>query len=1192
FRDCLNLSSPVGREDSFYALGGDSIKAIRVVSLLRQKGIVLTVAQLIKVQAVYKLAEVADVLDDTESFEGFFDMMTVPVEESFSSPEEYERISSEFAQKGEVIERAYPLTFMQQSMLLTALADPDTSTYHVNFRASLGILPDERQLAYALGKVLQKHEVLRTAIIHEGVAEPRQAIVSGRELPLSFADLSSESDMTSAISAFDRQEFNKKIDLTNDALFRLVCIKTGSESCCLLFAFHHIILDGWCNTLWMGDFFRYLTEAVTGNEHDEDFSEQYGRYERHVRDIISRDKEAALGYWKELLADYETKAEIPSYEKVTAENRASENSLKLTVSPETTSKLENLCRQNNCTVNNAVEAAWALTLHTFTRNDDAVFVKVVSGRDNSQEDMSDVVGLFINSVPVRVKRAENTTLLDLLKSCHSQAADTNEHDWVPLSDIQQQSELGSNLFQSIVVFENFATGDTSSSDNLLKIGQVAGNETNSAEIMLLAYIGGDSLVYEFKYDIDKYTPSSISRIASLFERYLTSIASDPGISASHVSLVSEAENAELSSLGTGPVLEYDRNETFIDSFLRTVKRSPDSIAVADINSSLTYRELDKRSDAVASYLIDRGIQQDDFVAVLMPRMKEFIVSVLGIWKAGGAYVPVDPEYPEERRAFMIEDCEAKVVLTPETFDETDFGSMESSPLNHSTPAGVAYMIYTSGSTGKPKGVMIQHKAYFNYMNFYARQQGLTASDRMGCHRNFCFDASLEDLYPILSVGGELHLMPDEIRKDLYEIRRFIVDRKLTCISFTTSLGEMLLNEYPDLPLRFMVVSGEKLNPISDLRLPLWNFYGPTECTVDCVTYLVDKTRTYNNVPIGHVVDNLQALILDKDDRIVPRGIAGELCIVGPQVSKGYWKRPELTAEKFVECPYCPGEKMYRTGDLVRWNELGEMEYFGRIDNQVKLRGFRVEMGEIEMSLLKIAGIKASVAQVKVINGIEHLCAYYVSESEIDESLLRTELSKTLTEYMVPDVYVHMEAFPMTPSGKVDRKVLPVPEISGSSYVAPQNDIEQLVADTMQEVLNLPNPVGRNDGFYSLGGDSIKAIRMVSLLRQSGLQLSVAQIIKLQTVSALAEIAESVDDSDDFSSFFDTMTVPVEESFSSPEEYEKISAEFAKCGEEIERAYPLTSMQQGMLLTALSEPTSSAYHITMRFSLGILPTESQ
>ena len=1031
--------------------------------------------------------------------------------ETMWSDQEFTSIYAHYKEKGEEIDRIYPLTPMQEGMLLQAMTDTDSATYHVLIRYSLDILPAPEQLEYVLDQLSIKHEVLRTAIISSGVREPRQVLLKGRRLGLYFIDISLAENKEHELQRIEKQEFNKPIDLQEEPLFRLVCIKTGQNACQLLFVMHHIIIDGWCTSIYINDFKEYLSEIISGNIQLHKNSN--GRYEQYVREVATKDSQVGLSYWRELLSGYDTKAVIESYGPIAPEKRSAESSVMVELDKEIFNTLKDLCSKEEVTINSAVELAWGLLLQCYNRSQDAVFVKVVSGRNSSKESVEDLVGLFINSIPVRVTAEAEDTLVGLLGKMQRQAAESNEFDYCPLSEVQQQSELGRDLFQSILAFENYAISQENDFAGLFNLKLESAKEEAISEIGVVAYVG-DSLVLGANFDTALYHIEEMRLLVSCFTEIITAIATKPDLLVSELSLVGEQQRQELIALGTGEELLYDRSGTFIDLFRKQVALYPDSTAVVDEVGEITYVELDTKSDLLAHSLVSRGVVADSFVAVMLPRRKEFLVSVLGVFKAGGAYIPFDSDYPNDRLLYMLGDSAAKVLITTrELFDEKqkegDFSAenivlvdefdfnQSCEQINLSKPENLAYMIYTSGSTGKPKGVMVEHKGLCALIGWIVPMEELKPGDNCAEHSSFSFDASLLDLYPPLSVGGVVHLLGSSLRQDIDGIYKYLKQHNIIGATFSTQLGMELLNLY-DLPLRYLAVGGEKLKSTRPSSVKVINVYGPTEFTVSSSYHVVDRSREYTNIPIGRAVPNTTSAIVDQSGNLVPRGVAGELCLIGRQIARGYWNRPELTAEKFVDCPFIASEKMYRTGDLARWNENGELEYLGRIDNQVKLRGFRIELGEIESAMSKYSGIHSAITEVKEIGGTQYLCGYYTSQEAIDEENLREKLSASLADYMVPTVFMRLEALPLTPNGKINRKALPMPKIKTENIVAPETGKERVLLEIVKNMLNIEE-IGVLTDITRIGITSLSAIKLATIANERGLKLKANDILKHKTI---------------------------------------------------------------------------------------------
>ena len=923
---------------------------------------------------------------------------------------------ADFASRGERVERIYPLLPLQEGMLLKHLSEPESWAYRLVSIFEMEGLPSEEQLRRTLERLCEKHEVLRTAIIHKNVSIARQAIVD-RQPGLAMADLSGEGDPEAAVLRLREEILTHGFDLQDRPLFGLTCAKKDSTHCYLVIAAHHIIMDGWCIHLYMGDLIRFLREELSGNQTEDSAPSTAGRYEAAVREILQKDLKKGLSYWRTLLSDYEAKAGIPSYGKVPEESRCKEDDISVAISPEVTAGFEQVCRKAGATINNGVELAFGLVLCTCSRQADVVFAKVVSGRDNTRVKTEDVVGLFINSVPVRVRIDQNTTAMTALRALQEQAAKSNAYDYCPLSEIEKQSSPGNDLLQTVLAFENYAGSENAvSQDELLK--PVYSREEIFDEISPYAYVEDGKLVLHVKFDTGLYRKAEIERILALFKTYVGEITAKPEGEIHAFRHLDRDEEAKVIKLSRGESLPYDAGKTWLDHFLLQVRKNPDKTAVTDNLGSFTYSELDKASDAVAAYLIAQGVEENSFVAVKMGHVKEFVPAVMGIQKAGAAYVPVDPEYPKDRINYMLEDSEAKAVLTEELIRSVLTEYKDSEAVNRATPEHRAYMIYTSGSTGKPKGVVQSHRSLCAFAVWRQYVYNFNEDSIHALHPSFSFDASLDDLICPLFAGGEVHIFSDELRKDMAGMADYIREHQVNALTMSTRIGMAMVNQYPDLELRYMVMGGEKMLPCVKTGIILVNGYGPTEFTVCSSFHAVDQDRD-TDIPIGRPVPNTWSFICDEYGNLMPQGMAGELCLAGPQIAEGYWKQKELTEEKFIPCPFVDGAemKMYRTGDLVRYNEDKELEFLGRIDTQVKLRGFRIETGEIETAASLYEGITQVAARVCD----DHLVLYYTGDRQIDQDDLRSFLAGSLTEYMVPAAYKQLDEMPMTPNGKIDRK---------------------------------------------------------------------------------------------------------------------------------------------------------------------------
>ena len=994
--------------------------------------------------------------------------------------EEFESVIRDFAERNESLSRIYPLTSMQEGLLLKYLAEPDNWAYRLVTIFRMNTLPSYRQLTGALDKVLDKYEVLRSAIIYDGVSAFRQAITD-RDACVHMADLSGGDDPVQAVLRLREDILTNGFDLQRKPLLQLTCAKISDSECFLIVAIHHIIVDGWCIPLYIGDFKLFLEEELTGRVCAPQQLPEKGLYEAAVREITEKDNEEALAYWDELLDGYEKAAAIPSYGLEPSEFSADDIS-RICVPAEITEKLTAMCQSEQVTLGNAVELLWALVLSTAARTDDVVFAKVVSGRDSLGVDVSGVVGLFINSIPVRVRLDGQTTIIEVLRALQEQASVSNRYDYCSISDIVKRTPLGDQLFQSVFAFENYSSGTQRDSGDLsFDMELFFGKEENIDMLTPSASVNEKGeLCLQIVFDRTSYRKAEMDRIVKLFAVFAEAVAGDPHMLISEIPKLDENERREIMKLSKGETIDYDVSETWLSAFLRRVSEQPDAVAAVDRDGQLTYMELDDASDRIAAALIDDGVVPDDFVAVKMGRTKEFIAAVVGIHKVGAAYVPVDMDYPEQRVAYMLEDCSAKCVLTQELIDKILSERTAPKQVCLAKPEGLAYMIYTSGSTGKPKGAMITQRGLMNFTVATAIQNGLTPKDRVASHRSFSFDAHIEDVFPVLSSGASIHIMPEEIRKDADSIYAFLREHEITGCGFTTSVAKMLLSEY-ELGVRYITVGGEALSSVTRGKVQIINEYGPTECTNDICVYKLKRGRTYKNVPIGRPIANSFCFVTDQHGQLLPRGIAGELCYVGPQTGRGYWNRDELTKKSFVDCPFIEGTVMYRTGDLARYNEDGLIECLGRIDAQIKLRGFRIELEEIEENARRCKGVMLAAAAVKEISGAPHLILYYMPKEgvTVTEHVMRSHLENSpLASYMYPEIYVNLEEMPRLPNGKIDRKSLP--EVSAElevENVKPETAIEAHFLNAAKEILG-QTEFGVTDDLFTLGMTSLSAMKFI------------------------------------------------------------------------------------------------------------------
>ena len=772
-------------------------------------------------------------------------------------------------------------------------------------------------------------------------------------------------------------------------------------------------------------------------------------------------------------------------------------------------------REQRVTVNTLVQGVWSYLLHRYTGREEVVYGVVVSGRPAELSEVEGRVGLYINTLPLRTRLAGERQVGDWLRGLQAEQLGSREYQYPSLRRVQGWSEVRGDWFDSLLVYENYPVQrlQERGSSGLRVNGLRVNEETNYALTLLVTE--SDRLQVQFNYNAGLLSPAEVERMAGHFEEVLEQIVTHPSMRVEELRLLSEGEERQLMTEFQGPVVDYGADRTLPGMFLRQARWHGSRVALVYRGREWTYKEVDELSNQLGNYLQkEYGIGREELVGVLLGRGEWQVISLLAVLKTGAAYVPVDPAYPAERVAYLRQDGGWRVCL-----DESEiakFLSVQEQYLPEEpgvTVSGeqLAYVLYTSGSTGRPKGCMLEHRGVVNRLEWMWREYGMTEEEVFLQKTTFTFDVSVWELFLPLCWGGKLVLCEQEDIHSPQRLAELIGRYGVSCIHFVPSmlgvfLGEVFGSDHlmqQLSSLKRVMASGEALGTSLVDRwyqgmptIPLYNLYGPTEASIDVSHY--ETGAGMSTVPIGRPVANTRLYVVDGQGRLSPVGVPGELWISGVQVARGYWNREELTAEKFINDPFAEGSRVYRTGDRARWLADGNIEYLGRIDEQVKVRGYRIEPGEIEGAVLQ-SGL---VQQVAVAVWQERLVGYVVGEA-FDQVKLVAHLGSRLPEYMVPQLWVELDALPLTASGKTDRKQLPEPSVSGDSYTAPRTETEAELAAIWQEVLNIER-VGVSDNFFALGGHSLLAIRILGRINsQWKIKIGLAELFSSPTVTALA-----------------------------------------------------------------------------------------
>ena len=769
------------------------------------------------------------------------------------------------------------------------------------------------------------------------------------------------------------------------------------------------------------------------------------------------------------------------------------------------------CKKHGITENVFFISAFGITLGKYNFRKDAVFTTIYHGRNDSR--LSDTVGMLVKTLPVYCDFSGSTA--DCLNAVQQQLINSMNNDIYPFSQISHEFNIKAD---AMVIYQ----GDNFAFDNIG--GEYAQEEpvqlnAAKAPVSISISIERNKFVFEIEYRGDMYNEETIKYLADNLETTADGILRE--YEPADIRLMFEEETK----------MEDDPShagKTFVDLFREAVAKYPDRPAVKDGMGELTYKELDHMSDYVAQKLTQNGFGREKVAGILCGRTKEYAVAYIGVMKAGGAYVPLDPEYPQSRIEYMLKDSEAENLLVIDRYrslvgfydqnvislddvaaESKDFAlSVE---LTAPKPENLAYMIYTSGSTGKPKGVMLEQRNLLNLIEYILMTRKLTPDDIVAEFASFCFDASVIDLFAPLTAGAVLYILPESIRKDAVAVGKFIKEEKITTATFPTQMGELVAELLDDAPsLKFVTLGGEKFKYYRDRTYQMINGYGPTENTVSSTEFWVDKQ--YDNIPIGKSQRNIRSYIVDENMKRLPVGASGELCHAGRQIARGYHNLPEKTASVFVENPFsvCDEDKrLYRTGDMVRMKGDGNIEYIGRIDSQVKIRGYRIELGEIEGALLKHDKVKNAAVIVIEKGGNKYITAYYTGEI-IPEDELKLFLNPLIPDYMMPSFFVHLEKMPVTPGGKIDKKALPVPEVTttaSTAYVEPVTAVQIKLCEIFEKALGIEK-VGIEDNFFELGGSSLTASKVAVMCLSKNISIVYADIFKYPTIRELSAIVDN------------------------------------------------------------------------------------
>uniref|UniRef100_UPI002361F814 non-ribosomal peptide synthetase n=1 Tax=Pseudomonas sp. SBT1-2 TaxID=3027852 RepID=UPI002361F814 len=1051
------------------------------------------------------------------------------------------------------VEDLYPLSPMQQGMLFHTLYEQQGGDYINQLRVDVDGLDPER-FRQAWQATVERHDILRSGFLWQGeLPAPIQVVYKQVGLECAEHDWRGQAQLQEALDTLAATERQRGFDLATAPLLRLTLVRTTEQRYHLIYTNHHILMDGWSNSQLLGEVLQRYAGQLPAH--------LTGRYRDYIAWLQRQDAQVSEDFWKQQLLGLDeptrlAQALAPGAQALEERGHASHS---CTLDEQQTQGLSEFARQQKVTVNTLVQAAWLLLLQRCTGQDTVVFGATVSGRPAELKGVEQQIGLFINTLPVVAAPRPEQSLGEWLQVVQARNLALRDFEHTPLYDVQRWAGLGGEaLFDNILVFENYPVSEAleKGSPAQLQFGAVGNHEQTNYPLTLSVFVA-ERLSFDYSYSLQHFSAAAIEQLAAGLRHLLLAMPGNARQCLGEMSLLSDGQRAASELESRRALTQVGRDLNVHQLIEAQARRTPDAVALLCGDRQLSYGQFNQRANQLAHKLIEQGVGPDVRVGIAVERGLDMIVGLLAVLKAGGAYVPLDPEYPQDRLHYMMQDSGIQLLLTQAPLlerlragvevphlcldqgHEWLAGADRGNPVQRSNPENLAYVMYTSGSTGRPKGVSITHNALSQHARAARDYFKMTAEDRGLQFSTFNFDAFVEQLYPALICGASV-VIRGKALWDSETFYRELIGQGISIVDLSTAYWFMLGKDFAAKGprdfgrLRQLNLGGEampaegvaawKQAGLTDACL--LNTYGPTETTVsatahDCEAYLSGAEPLPAVIPLGKALPGRSIYLLDNSGNLPLNGVVGELMIGGELLARGYHDRPGLTAERFIPDPFSQdGGRLYRSGDLARYNANGVIDYAGRIDHQVKIRGFRIEMGEIEARLLEQPQVREAVVLAQDAAGGPQLVAYLVTaqgvsaDSQDDQARLREQLKAALKavlpDYMLPAHLLFLEALPLSPNGKLDRKALPKADASmlQQAYVAPQSELEQQVAAIWAEVLGIEQ-VGLDDNFFELGGHSLDALRLIGALNQAlGLQLSINALFSAPTVGQLLVVVDA------------------------------------------------------------------------------------
>ncbi|APF18136.1 amino acid adenylation domain protein [Caldithrix abyssi DSM 13497] len=1112
----------VGSNHNFFELGGHSLLATQLVSRIKERfGIDLPLRHVFEKPTVGGLAMAID--QQKLASEGIQIPPIVPVSR----------------------DQELPLSFAQQRLWFLAQLEPDSPFYNLpeTYRIVGPLKVDVLQRS--LNEVIKRHEALRTTF-HNRDGEPAQVIHEPFEVKIPVTDLTHlpPAERQAEVERLVNEQAWRSIAIDRLPLFHLELVRTGINEHVIILIMHHIIGDNWSTNVLLREMAIIYDAFSRGDDSPlPPLQIQYADFAYWQRNWLKGEVlEKEIEFWKEQLAGAPPVLELPTDRPRPAVQTFNGSYKTFHLSPEVSSALKKLAHKVGATEFMTLLALFQTMLYRYSGQDDIVIGTPIANRNHPE--IENLIGFFVNTLAIRTRFEDRPSFLQLLKQVRETALAAYAHQDLPFEKLvdalQPERNLShSPIFQVMFALQTSGRSEMQAPHSELQLQPIeAHSKTAKFDMTLFMLEEADHFSGALEFNTDLFDEDTIERFVRHFTRLAEALVQQPDTPVDRIDFLPAEEKRLLLEAWNGKQALPVLTGTVVDMFERQAAASPEAIAVEMEGQRWTYAELNQRANQLAHYLLARGVQRDQLIGVAVERSPQMLAALLGILKAGAAYVPLDVNYPQERLKFMIEDAGLKLIITSEQSAvklpahqaalikiDTDWLAIatgsEANPGLAIEPQNLCYVIYTSGSTGRPKGTLIHHQGLSNYLNWivstYPVQKGIGSL----VHSTLAFDATVTAIYSPLITGKTVYLLPDDTEIDALG-EALLRYRNFSLIKITPAHLELLSKQIPpheaaDLTHAF-IIGGENLTADQiefwQQHAPetlLFNEYGPTETVVGCVVFEARQWHGSGSVPIGQAIFNTRVYVLDDHLQPTPIGVPGELYIGGIGVARGYLKRPDLTAERFIPYPFSnePGARLYKTGDLVRYLKNGQLEFIGRVDHQVKIRGYRIELGEIENVLQENDQVQDAVAVVRSdFANDPRLVAYIIpaDKETFDEASLRAFLKERLPDYMVPGWFVLLERFPLTPNGKIDRKALPRPDYAQSEkqeeWVAPRTPDEEILAGIWQEILHLPQ-VGVHNNFFELGGHSLLATQLMSRIREAfGVELPLKDLFEAPTIAEL------------------------------------------------------------------------------------------